>query len=124
MTSTTPSSALMLPIVFPIAVGLSAISVTLPTAIQIGAIPISKVAQAARDLEHGVNEAAILLAAAIETRPHIAETIEKILYQEAGEQTYRMAMLIITNAFVFQSALAGTPEMEAMPSLGPTPNGG
>ena len=88
------------------------------TALRIGAIPISKIAQAAEDLEHGVNEAAILLAAAVETRPHIAEIIEKILYQEAGEQTYRMAMLIITNAFVFQSALAGTPEMETVPSLG------
>ncbi len=88
------------------------------TALRIGAIPISKVARAAEDLEQDVNEAAILLAAAIETRPYMAETIEKILYQEAGEQTYRMAMLIITNAFVFQSALAGTPEMEAVPSLG------
>ena len=88
------------------------------TALRIGAIPISKVARAAEDLEHGVNEAAILLAAAVEIRPHIAEIIEKILYQEAGEQTYRMAMLIITNAFVFQSALAGTPEMETVPSLG------
>ena len=88
------------------------------TALRIGAIPISKVARAAEDLEHSINEAAILLAAAIETHPHIKETIEKILYQEAGEQTYRMAMLIITNAFVFQSALAGTPEMDTVPSLG------
>ena len=88
------------------------------TALRIGAIPISKIVQASEDLERGINEAAILLAAAIQRRPHIAETIEKILYQEAGEQTYRMAMLIITNAFVFQSALAGTPEMEAVPSLG------
>ena len=88
------------------------------TALRIGAIPISKVARAAEDLEHGVNEAATRLAAAVETRPYIKETIEKILYQEAGEQTYRMAMLIITNAFVFQSALAGTPEMDTVPSLG------
>ena len=87
------------------------------TALRIGAIPISKVVQAAEDLEGGINEAAILLAAAAETRPHIAETVEKILYQEAGEQTYRMAMLIITNAFVFQSALAGTPGMDTVPSL-------
>ena len=87
------------------------------TALRIGAIPISKVDRAAEDLEHGVNEAAILLAAAVETRPHIKEAIEKILYQEAGEQTYRMAMLIITNAFVFQSALAGTREMDTVPSL-------
>ena len=88
------------------------------TALRIGAIPISKIAQAAEDLERGINEAARLFADAVKTRPHIAETVEKILYQEAGEQTYRMAMLIITNAFVFQSALAGTPEMEAVPSLG------
>ena len=87
------------------------------TALRIGAIPISKVVQASEDLEGGVNEAAILLAAAVKTRPQIAETIEKILYQEAGEQTYRMAMLIITNAFVFQSALAGTPGMDTVPSL-------
>ena len=94
------------------------------TALRIGAIPISKVARAAEDLEHGVNEAAILLADAVKTRPYITKTIEKILYQEAGEQTYRMAMLIITNAFVFQSALAGTPEMDTVPSLRPTSNGG
>ncbi len=87
------------------------------TALRIGAIPISKVAQATEDLESGVNEAAILLAAAVETRPHTAEILEKILYQEAGEQTYRMAMLIITNAFVFQSALAGTSGLDAVPSL-------
>ena len=88
------------------------------TAIRIGAIPVSKVVQAAEALESGVDEAAILLAAAVKTRPHIADIIEQILYQEAGEQTYRMAMLIITNAFVFQSALAGTPGMDTVPSLG------
>ncbi len=87
------------------------------TALRIGAIPISKVVQAAEDLESGVNEAAILLAAAVEHRPHIGESVEEILYQEAGEQTYRMAMLIITNAFVFQSALAGTPGLDTVPSL-------
>ena len=86
-------------------------------ALRIGAIPISKIAQAAEDLESGIDEAAHLLADAVKTRPHIAETVEKILYQEAGEQTYRMAMLIITNAFVFQSALAGTPGMDTVPSL-------
>ena len=88
------------------------------TALRIGALPISKVAQAAEDLEHGVNEAATRPRCCCRNTPHIKETIERILYQEAGEQTYRMAMLIITNAFVFQSALAGTPEMDAVPSLG------
>ena len=86
-------------------------------AIRIGAIPISKVANAAYDLEHGVNETALLLEAAIHQRPGIAQLLEAILHQEAGEQTSRMAMLIITNAFVFQSSLAGTSEMENVPSL-------
>ena len=76
-------------------------------AIRIGAIPISKVANAAYDLEHGVNETALLLEAAIHQRPGIAQQLEAILHQEAGEQTSRMAMLIITNAFVFQSSLQG-----------------
>ena len=87
------------------------------TAIRIGAIPISKVANAAYDLEHGVNETALLLEAAIHERPGIAQQLEAILHQEACEQTSRMAMLIITNAFVFQSSLAGTAEMENVPSL-------
>ncbi len=87
------------------------------TALRIGAIPVSKVSEAAEELERGVNEAASLLAETAESRSRIAETIEDILYQKAGKQTYRMAMLIITNAFVFQSALAGTPEMEEVPSL-------
>ena len=87
------------------------------TAIRIGAIPISKVANAAYDLEHGVNETALLLEAAIHERPGIAQQLEEILHQEACEQTSRMAMLIITNAFVFQSSLAGTEEMENVPSL-------
>ena len=41
----------------------------------------------------------------------------EILHQHPGEQTSRMAMLIITNAFVFQSSLAGKPEMEQVSSL-------
>ena len=87
------------------------------TAIRIGAIPVSKVANAAYDLEHGVNETALLLEAARHERPGIARQLEEILHQEACEQTSRMAMLIITNAFVFQSSLAGTAEMENVPSL-------
>ena len=87
------------------------------TAIRIGAIPISKVAKAAYDLEYGVNETALLLEAAIHERPGIAQQLEEILHQEACEQTSRMAMLIITNAFVFQSSLAGRSEMENVPSL-------
>ena len=88
------------------------------TAIRIGAIPISKVTKAAYDLEHGVNETALLLEAAIHERPEIGRQIEEILHQETCEQTSRMAMLIITNAFVFQSSLSHSPGLETVPSLG------
>ncbi len=65
----------------------------------------------------------------IESEMHRAEDIayillnkpkpesEAILFQKAGVQTSRMAMLIVTNAFVFQSVLAGKPEMESVMSL-------
>ena len=91
--------------------------IDIATAIRVGAIPTSKVANAAYDLEHGVNETAILLEAARHERPKIGQQLEEILHQKACEQTSRMAMLIITNAFVFQSTLAGTSGMENVPSL-------
>ena len=85
--------------------------------LQLGATPNSRIQEAAALLEHRVNQAALLLEAAIATRPNIGATIGDILHQQQGEQTARMAMLIITNAFVFQSSLAGKPEMEQVSSL-------
>ena len=86
-------------------------------ALQLGATPNSRIQKAAALLEHSVNQAALLLEAAIATRPSIGAAIAGILHQKPGEQTSRMAMLIITNAFVFQSSLAGKPEMEQVSSL-------
>ena len=86
-------------------------------ALQLGATPNSRIQQAAALLEHRVNQAALLLEAAIATRPSIGAAIGEILHQQPGDQTSRMAMLIITNAFVFQSSLAGKPEMEQVSSL-------
>ena len=86
-------------------------------ALQLGATPNSRIQEAAELLEHRINQAALLLEAAVATRPSIGTAIGKILYQQPGEQTARMAMLIITNAFVFQSSLAGKPEMEQVSSL-------
>ena len=88
------------------------------TAIRIGAMPTSEVVRAAFDLEYGVDEAAKLLEDAIEERPEIGQRIEDILHQESCLQTSRMAMLIITNAFVFQSSLARKPGLEDVPALG------
>ena len=86
-------------------------------ALQLGATPNSKIQEAAALLEYRINQAALLLEASIATRPSIGAAIGDILYQKPVEQTIRMAMLIITNAFVFQSSLAGKPEMEQVSSL-------
>ena len=88
------------------------------TALRIGAMPTSRVEKAAFDLEYGVDEAAKLLEGAIEERPEIGKRIEDILHQESCLQTSRMAMLILTNAFVFQSTLARKPGLEEVPALG------
>ena len=87
------------------------------TSLHIGAIPTSRVESAASDLERGVDEAAKRLESAIEQRPQMGHDIENILYQKSCEQTSRMAMLIITNAFVFQSRLARTTDLEEVPAL-------
>ena len=87
------------------------------TAIRVRATPISKIDAAADVLEKRIETAAQQLEAAIQERPSIGAEIEAILFQKAGEQTSRMAMLIVTNAFVFQSVLAGKPEMEGVMSL-------
>ena len=87
------------------------------TAIRVGSTPISKINAAADLLEKRIEIAAQQLEVAIRERSRIGAEIEGILFQKAGEQTSRMAMLIITNAFVFQSALAGKPEMEDVLSL-------
>ena len=88
------------------------------TATRTGAMPISRLEHAAYDLESGVDEAAKLLENAIEERPEIGQQIESILHQESCLQTSRMAMLILTNAFVFQSTLAGKPGLKDVPALG------
>ncbi len=98
-------------------------------AIVVGTIPASHLEQVAAEMERTINSAALLIEDAIAEHRAIGEKIEAILYQEVfskngatGEervntQTLRMAALIITDAFVFQSALAGKAEMESVRSL-------
>ena len=102
---------------FPQSGWLSGSVADIATAIRVRATPISKIDAAADLLEERVETAAQQLEAAIKERPSIGAEIEAILFQKAGEQTSRMAMLIVTNAFVFQSVLAGKPEMERVMSL-------
>ena len=87
------------------------------TAIRIGATPITKIEQAAEVLENGIHRAAVIVNNAIEHRPHIGKRIGELLVQEPGDQTTQMAMLIISNALVFQSSLARKPDLENVPSL-------
>ena len=86
-------------------------------AIRIGATPVAKIEEASEILERGIEQAGKLVDAAIAVRPEIGNQIEGILHQESCPQTTRMAMLIIGNAFIFQSSLAGKPELETVPSL-------
>ena len=98
-------------------------------ALHIGAMPNSELEEAAEEMEKSVNKAAYLLEDAIIDHPAIGKKIETILHQEIFSkaenntqgkpniQTLRMAALIITDAFVFQSSLAGKAEMESVRSL-------
>ena len=98
-------------------------------ALHIGAMPNSQLEDAAAKMEKSVNKAAYLLEDAIVEHPAIGKKIETILHQEVFSkdepsksrlpniQTLRMAALIITDAFVFQSSLAGKAEMESVRSL-------
>ncbi len=98
-------------------------------ALHIGAMPNSHLENAAEQMEKSINKAAYLLEDAIVDHPAIAKKIETILHQEVFSktegnteekpniQTLRMAALIITDAFVFQSSLAGKIEMESVRSL-------
>ena len=98
-------------------------------ALHVGAMPTSHLEAAAEEMEKSINKAAYLLEDAIVDHPAIAKKIETILHQEVcsktedntqekpNVQTLRMAALIITDAFVFQSSLAGKAEMESVRSL-------
>lgn len=98
-------------------------------ALRVGAIPNSQLEQAAEEMELSINRAAYLLKDAITEHCAVGTKIEAILHQEVfskneGDeeklniQTLRMAALIITDAFVFQSSLAGKAEMKSVRSLG------
>lgn len=76
------------------------------TALQIGAVPSQLLDAAATQMEYDIHVAAKWLEAAVATIPAIGQTLHEILEQAPGEQSSRMACLILTDAFVFQNALA------------------
>ena len=76
-------------------------------AVHVGTVPSERIDDAAEQMERAVNIAAQQLDAAVKARAAIGDSLEHILHQERGTQTSRMACLIITDAFVFHSSLAG-----------------
>ena len=101
-------------------------------ALYVGAMPTSHLEQAVDEMERSIDTAANLIADAVTEHPAIGSAIEEILHQavfvtdekishqemfakdknvKIHVQTLRMAALIITDAFVFQSALAGKEEL-------------
>ena len=78
-------------------------------------VPADAVQAAAISLEKGVQQAAKILEANNEEHPDFGVKIGKILQQEYGEQTQRMAMTILVNALAFHDNVAGR---EGILSLG------
>jgi hypothetical protein len=76
--------------------------------VHLAAIPPRAVEAVVTDLEQGVSAAAGLLGQAISQTPDLADSISGVLRQQDSDQTRRMAMTIITNAFVFHESLAGS----------------
>ncbi len=111
------------------------------SALCVGATPIADLEEAVDEMEISIDTAANLIGDAITERSAIGSAIEQTLHQavfvkdrkiphqeifakdkdvKIHVQTLRMAALIITDAFVFQSALAGKEELGlgAVRSLG------
>ncbi|MEX1187515.1 MAG: hypothetical protein WEA80_13090 [Gemmatimonadaceae bacterium] len=81
----------------------------LSTLTQSASVPPEVVERAADQLVWGVSAAAGILAEIASSHPSAVHKISTELRQEDGEQTRRMAMTILANAFVFQETLAGGP---------------
>jgi hypothetical protein len=76
---------------------------------QSASVPPDVIEEAANHLINGVRESAGLLAEAGIAHPGALVQMGDELRQHPGEQTSRMAMTILANAFVFHETLAGGP---------------
>ena len=79
----------------------------LAEAIEHAALSETRLADAADTLQEGIIGGAEMLRGHLADRPNMFTRMAGILHQEDGEQTTRMAVAIIANAFVFQAAIAG-----------------
>ena len=79
----------------------------LAEAVEHVALSETRLAAAADILESGIRSGAELLRSGKASHPEMLNAMAAKLHQEDGEQTTRMAVAIIANAFVFQAAIAG-----------------
>ncbi len=83
--------------------------VDLSILVQLASVPPAVIDEAANVLVNGVREAAALLNEVASAHPGAMPVICTELRQQDGEQTRRMAMTIVANAFVFHESLARGP---------------
>ena len=82
------------------------------------AIPAQAVQKAVLSLQNAVQSAAQILEDAKDKYPDVDEEIEKILRQERGKQTRRMAMTILVNALAFHDNIVGHGGIKSLAKLG------
>jgi hypothetical protein len=85
---------------------------------QFASVPPDVIDKAASVLAEGVSDASGMLAEMARTHAGAIHKVSAELRQEDGEQTRRMAMTVLANAFVFHENLAGGPgELAAVKSI-------
>ena len=80
----------------------------LAACIELAALSEDRIAKGLEILELKISQAAYLLREYCAKIPEPLERIANTLHQQEGIQTTRMAMAIIANALIFQTAIAGT----------------
>ena len=80
----------------------------LAACIELASMSENRIARGLQILEDGIADAATTLRRNCSQTPESLQKIASSLYQQDGEQTTRMAMAIIANAMIFQTAIAGT----------------
>lgn len=102
---------------FPTAGWLAGSAADLADIVHSAAVPEGAVEAAATLLEAGVTAAAELLGQTLDHSPDVSASIAATLRQQDGLQTRRMAMTIVTNAFIFHENLAGSHGVRSIDEL-------
>ena len=86
-------------------------------ALHVGASPSKQIKDAAQAMERGIKVAAKWIEDAIPNKPAIGQKLSGILGEKATAEACGKAALIITDAFIFQHALAGKVGFESVRPL-------